>query len=281
VLSEFFKRFEARGDLDDTAVIFWSDHGINFGKYASSHDGEIEKMFPFAHVIVPSSVDPSMHKDLRAASDALTTPYDMYEVARSLLYYPERPPVFSHDPKNPPLPKPENSHIMASFQKKLDPVDLTRAELAAARSCWEANIPMEFCTCIPWRQTTERKYTKYVKLAIKAHQTLLQNYTVSDGVCHEVEFGKTVSMMVQLWPEEYKPKGKDQAKRIWMKPNRDMLRVQYETAEGDGHGLFSATFSIDKSDPDKYDVAHVDRLDAMKKKCGVTQKVQEQLCVCR
>jgi hypothetical protein len=281
VLSAFFRRFEERGDLEDTAIIFWSDHGINFGKYASTHDGEIEKMFPFVNVIVPHGVSPAMHENLRAATEELTTPYDLYEVARSLLYYPDAPPAFGHDPKNPPLPKPENSHIMASFQKKLDPVDLTRVRLPSARSCWDANIPMEFCTCIPWRTTTESKYAGFAKLAVAAHQDLLRNYTGADGICHPVKFGHVVSSMVQVWPEEYKPKGKDTAKAIWMKPNRDMLRVNYETAAGQGHGVFAVTFSIDKSDIAKFDVAHVDRLDAMTKKCGITQKVQEQLCLCR
>jgi hypothetical protein len=279
-LTNFFERFERSGALNDTAVVFWSDHGINFGKYASTHDGEIEKMFPFANVIVPRWVSADVHRHLHVASDRLTTPYDLYEVGRRLLYYPAKAPKFSHDPRNPPLPRPEDSHIMASFQKDVDPVALTDRDLPAARSCWEANIPMEFCTCIPWRPTVEARYAKYYGEAVKAHQQLLRDFTGAGGPCLPVEGGKLLSTQVQVWPEEYKPKGKSTAKKIWMHPNRDMVKVHYETAPGSGHGIFAAVFSVDKS-TGAFDLAQIDRLDAMQKKCGLVDKVREQLCICR
>merc|ERR1711916_72021 len=139
---------------------------------------------------------------------------------------------------------------------------------------------MEFCTCIPWREASREKYGHFAQIAVAEHTRLLANYTTGDGPCHEVQFGETQSVMLQQWPEEYKPKGKSTAKKIWMKPNRDMVRVQYTTAAGPGHGIFTATFSVDKK-TGKHEVARLDRMDAMTKKCGITDKIKEQLCICR
>lgn len=277
LLEGFFRELQADGTLADTAIIFWSDHGINFGKYASTHDGEIEKMFPFVNVILPRTFAPEMHANLRDAENKLVTPYDMYEVGRSLVYYPAAPPPFAHDRHNPALPRPADSHIMASFQKKLNPVDLTRHRLPHNRGCWDANIPMEFCTCIAWKASSAARFKPFAKRALDAHKRLLGNYS---DVCEAVELDTVESIEAQEWPEEYRPKSKTTAKKIWMKPNRDMVRVRY-TTKGRGRGVFTASFSVDKKDPQAYDLAHIDRLDAMQKKCGIVSKVEEQLCVCR
>lgn len=70
------------------------------------------------------------------------------------------------------------------------------------------------------------------------------------------------------------------AKRVWMMPNRDMLRLRYTHKETSA--TFEAIVSVDKERPGSvFDVAKIDRLDAMKKKCGVVDKTAEHLCECR
>jgi hypothetical protein len=284
LLSDYFSRLEERGDLNSTAIFFWSDHGINFGKYASTHDGEIEKMFPFANFILPRwfvRQNPTWEANLRHNMNMLTTPYDMYEVLRSLLFHPSPPPKFSHDRKNPHLPLPSQSHIIASFQKDVTPLNVATSKLTPNRSCWDANIPMEFCTCIPWKRSDEPEHKALVRKAFEHHRRLLLPELKR---CHEPVFGESVLVEVQKWPTQYKPKEQEHAKDIWMKPNRDMVKVQYRTKggkDGAAAGLFEAVFSVDKNDPEKVDLAHIDRLDAMKKKCGLVEKTVEHLCVCK
>ena len=333
LVAAMFRRWHANGELNRTAVIFWSDHGINFGKYASTHDGEIEKMFPFANVILPAWFttasdqrrESAMQTALRANEYRLTTPYDLYETARSILYFPTTPPPFQHDPRNPPLPRPEDSHIMASFQKDpdLEPADLTRVVVPANRSCWDANIPLEFCTCVPWTSvpnlprrvpaSEERrhdgftigqglshgKYAPVVYQALTQHLRLLQPFK---AVCRDVFLVDLVSLEEQLWPEHYQPKSKSTAKQIWMKPGRDLVKVTYRTSstapglQADetptladaGGGLFVAVLAVAKSssshsggDGAAPELVRIDRLDAMTKRCGIVNKVEEQLCVCK
>lgn len=334
-------------ELSESLIILWSDHGINFGKYASTHDGEIEKMFPFCHIIAPKKLLPkTVAENLRAFQDRLVTPYDIYATVRALMYLPENPPPkIEKDPNNPPLPRPQDSHIMASFQREIVPLDLTLMSDTFSssnnnnnddhktfdfsdqdRSCLDANIPVEFCSCLPWlpfgSQTAkspsadftphQAKFFDYLvgEVLIKEHRKLLKDF-LDEGRCEPVDFDSIVSIQVQIWPVDYKPPSKESAKKVWMQPNRDFVKVTYKTksSENGEEGVFVGVVSIAPglfkshshsavaaSTTEKFDreiavsdkqihasileVVRLDRMDAMKRKCGIVQKVPEQLCIC-
>ena len=277
LVSRYFEHLEHSGVLNNTAVVFWSDHGINFGRYASTHDGEIEKLFPFVNFILPRTFakTSAMGDYLLKNRNRLTSPYDVYEVTRSLLHAPAAPPRFHHDPSNPPLPLPSQSHIMASFQKPITPADLSRSLVSEHRDCSAANIPVEFCTCLPWvEQPRSSPLKRFVDRALKAHRDIVRPL---GGKCHAVELDELVALELQEWPHEYKPKGKESAKRMWAMPNRNMVRVTYRT-KGPGVGVFVAVFGFDSSD--SFDLSRIDRLDSMGKLCGVSDKVAEHMCIC-
>eukprot|EP00760_Papus_ankaliazontas_P011294 PhM_4_TR14708/c0_g1_i1/m.56147 len=282
LVTPFLKQLEHDGTLNNTVVVFWSDHGINFGRYASTSDGEIEKMFPFVHMIMPrwltaTEEGRAMAAALHSNQDKLTTPYDMYHIVRRLLYYPSAAPEYKVDPRNPPLPLPSQSHIVSSLPK-LSPVpDLMSATLDDERTCTQANIPMEFCTCIAWTETHEERYKGLLDTALKAHENYLRPH---GALCHPVEFDRVESLELQKWPTEYHPKDQAHAKSIWMKPKRDMVKIRYWT-KGAGKGLFEAVISVSPENVDVHEVALLTRLDAMQKKCGIINKVVEILCVCK
>jgi len=254
-------------------------NGINFGRYATTHDGEIEKLFPFAHVILPRWVDRSLHERLRLNQDKLVTPFDLYRVSQSLLHYPNPAPPFDQrhrDTKNPPLPGVDVSHIMASFQKPITPIDLTRELASYNRTCLEANIPVEFCTCLPFSPLRDGR-DLWVQRALAAHRHRVSEYQ-GKGVCSEVELHETIKVEVQKWPTEYKPELKTTAKRMWAMPKRDVVRVQYSTTSG---ATFTTVMSVSQTNASQFDVSLQRRVDSITKKCGVTDKVLEQLCVCK
>ena len=282
----FLVELETSGALEDTALLFWSDHGINFGKYASTHDGEIEKMFPFANFVLPKSFarETGFGDHLWANRRELVTPYDVYEATRSILYYPSRPPPFAHDPSNPPLPLPRESHIMASFQKNITPLNIATARVAEmTRDCLDANIPVEFCTCIPFVQvsSTSSEYEQFVNVlvpfAVSEHASVVDGLNVKQQLCKPAAMKSVVSVALQEWPTTYHPKEQEQEKQVWMAPNRDAVRVRYELLGGE---LFEALFSVSKSNRSAFDLSLLVRIDAMTKKCGVTDKRDELLCVC-
>ncbi|CUG86276.1 Hypothetical protein, putative [Bodo saltans] len=295
----FFEGLDASGEWNRTALVFWSDHGINFGKYATTHDGEFEKLLPFVHVMLPrwlaDDAKPHWGDTLRGNQDKLVSPYDLYEVSRALLYYPNTPPLFasSRDKRDPPLPRPSESHIMASFQKDVTPINLLDRTVPDNRDCLDANIPVEFCTCIVWRgihqggsdsMWWERGNKLLTSVVLPQHRKQIAAVDTASGVrhdlCEPLSEVLVTSIELQEWPLSYKPKEQQNSKRVWMMPNRDMLKVRYQHRTTKAE--FEATISIDKEQPDAvYDIATIDRLDAMKKKCGVVNKAAEHLCECR
>ena len=282
-MSSLLKQLEETHILNDTAVFFFSDHGINFGRYAQTHDGEIEKMFPFAHLILPRWLQKEGNFDfeaLRSNENALVNPYDMHQMLREILHYPAPAPPYAVDETDPPLPKPEQSHIVASM-KKLQPFEkVLHRPVSFRRSCTDANIAPEFCTCIDWSTVEEenfKKYSEHTKGAVARHKEILTEVQES---CLEISLGEVVSVELQVWPVEYHPKEHLKAKKIWMAPNRDMLRIVYSIAELES-SRFEAMLSLDKTDSTKFEVAAITRIDAMQKKCGVVEKKMEILCICK
>ena len=373
LVESFIRRLAAAGELDKTAIILWSDHGINFGSYASTPDGEIEKLFPFANFVLPrrfaeaSGIGPQLRHNM----DMLTTPFDMYELSRRLLHYPSDPPPFAHDPRNPRLPTPLESHIMASFQKPITPLDPSRVNISAARDCLAANVPVEFCTCLPWRRlpvpaelqrkgdghqrggggeappaiaqphrsrnddgsgaadaaASDRRVAviaasaaAFAQKAIAAHNALLAPYSGGgegdggSGPCHAVALSAVLSIEAQPWPLGYQPKEKANAKVMWARPNRDMVRVTYNARaatasagqknNGDANeeGTFFVVFSVPQQQQQQQqhlyhggggggsraslveaaEVSRLDRLDAMgERRCGVVDKAADHMCLCK
>lgn len=51
--AEFLEGMEAGGYLDNTVVVFFSDHGFRFGKIRQTHTGWMEERLPFVFVWVP------------------------------------------------------------------------------------------------------------------------------------------------------------------------------------------------------------------------------------
>eukprot|EP01059_Diplonema_ambulator_P009348 TRINITY_DN19201_c0_g2_i5.p1 TRINITY_DN19201_c0_g2~~TRINITY_DN19201_c0_g2_i5.p1 ORF type:complete len:581 (+),score=223.65 TRINITY_DN19201_c0_g2_i5:193-1743(+) len=277
-MTSLLTQLEKKGHLNNTAVVFFSDHGINFGRYAATHDGEIEKMFPFMHVILPRWLDQDIisFEALRGNQDALVTPYDMHQLLREIVYYPDRAPPYEVDASDPPLPKPEQSHIVASMKTLKEFEKVGQRVLPPTRDCTAANIPQEFCTCIGWEEVSDKStFDEHVAAAIKHHQQALEGL----DQCMPVQLNSVTSIELQKWPTEYHPKEHPKAKKIWMAPNRDMLRIHYTLK--DTSAQFEAILSLVKDQYSTYDVAIATRLDAMTKKCGVTEKKAEILCVCK
>lgn len=52
---EFLEGMETGGYLDNTIVIFFSDHGFRFGKIRLTHTGWMEERLPFVYIWIPHS----------------------------------------------------------------------------------------------------------------------------------------------------------------------------------------------------------------------------------
>ncbi|XP_013392406.1 uncharacterized protein LOC106160369 [Lingula anatina] len=130
---EFFRGLHEDGTLNNTVLIYFSDHGVRFGRIRSRFVGKLEERLPFLFIVYPPWLYkkyPQMVKNLRTNSQRLTTPFDIYETLMDLLY-------FSDDV----------SHKSRSWGLIKDRgVSLFR-EIPENRTCEKAEILPHWCTC--------------------------------------------------------------------------------------------------------------------------------------
>lgn len=84
-LANFLKTWEEKGYLDDTAIIFISDHGNNMGEFYKlmSNDFEVERTLGTLFILLPKLKDEEKDKQIKENllynEQKLTTPYDIYD----------------------------------------------------------------------------------------------------------------------------------------------------------------------------------------------------------
>ncbi|XP_020804695.1 uncharacterized protein LOC110181316 [Drosophila serrata] len=85
----FLKRLNNVGILNNTIIIFMSDHGIRWGNFRQSYQGMIEDSQPFLSILYPAWMRkkyPMAIKNLAGNSHSLVTTYDLHETLRHLLH---------------------------------------------------------------------------------------------------------------------------------------------------------------------------------------------------
>ena len=111
--------------LNNTVLIFFSDHGIRFGKVRQTFVGKIEERLPFIFFIFPQwfmKKYPTYYKNLQTNSGRLTTPFDIYETLNHLM-------SLNHY-------KEKNTRGMSVLH-----------EVPTNRTCTNAAILPHWCTC--------------------------------------------------------------------------------------------------------------------------------------
>lgn len=123
-----FKNFKDQGFLENTAVIFLSDHGIRWGGIRETYQGRMEERLPFVFVLLPDWFKiqyPQAIQNLAKNTRRLTTPYDLHETLRDLL-----------NPYNMTENITPNAKGISMFK-----------EINGARTCKDAGIVSHWCTC--------------------------------------------------------------------------------------------------------------------------------------
>lgn len=144
-MTRFMRRIFAEHLHNDTLIIFYSDHGIRFGKIVQTDSGFQESRMPFMFFRVPQMMrlkdergrwqdSEQLRAIFRLNTRRLTSQFDIHATLRHLLD--EEPP---RDEKY--------GHSLFS------PIPLNR-------TCEQAGIPDEYCTCGPFSVLKEQKILK-------------------------------------------------------------------------------------------------------------------------
>ncbi|XP_076167170.1 uncharacterized protein LOC143146608 [Ptiloglossa arizonensis] len=82
------KYLEREGVLNDTMVVFLSDHGMRWGPIRNTFVGWYEERLPFLYVWIPEwfrAERPDAYPSLLTNQHRLTSPFDLYETLRDVL----------------------------------------------------------------------------------------------------------------------------------------------------------------------------------------------------
>ena len=130
---DFLRRFQAEGHLNNTVLIYFSDHGNRFGEMRNTYVGKAEERLPFLFLIFPDwfqSRYPQLYVNLRVNARRLTTPFDVFETLKDIIYFDgkDRPANLTHRG-----------------------ISLFR-EIPEMRNCGHAHILPHWCMCMKRRR---------------------------------------------------------------------------------------------------------------------------------
>ncbi|CAH1778096.1 unnamed protein product [Owenia fusiformis] len=125
---EFFKTIHQQGNLENSVVLFYSDHGIRFGKIRETNVGKLEERLPFLYWIFPKwfyKKYPHLDKTLRTNAHRLTTPFDIYATLQDIIDF---------------------KGITKVYDKPVRGMSLF-SEIPVTRTCEDAWVFPHWCTC--------------------------------------------------------------------------------------------------------------------------------------
>ncbi|XP_058836492.1 uncharacterized protein LOC131693036 isoform X2 [Topomyia yanbarensis] len=144
----YIEEMENRGILNNSMVVFFSDHGIRFGAVRSLLTGWLEERLPFIFIWLPEwfkEQHPEIVQALKINRNRLTNPYDFHATLKHVLELSERI-------NNLPAPL-SCANCQSLFQ-----------EMPWNRSCEETSIASHWCTCADFQKID--KNSKIVREAI-------------------------------------------------------------------------------------------------------------------
>lgn len=210
----YLEELERRKILNDSIVIFFSDHGIRFGPIRKLVTGWMEERLPFLFFWLPEwfkEKHPEIVKALKVNRNRLTNPYDMHLTLKHILRLSGRASAQDMATKD----------VAMGCEKCQSMFE----EVPWNRSCEEIQIAAHWCTCSPYLPIN--KNSKIVKKAgkflleyiNKDIKRMLNGTTKANGdrLCAELHL-KTIYFAGET---EYKT------------DNNDLL-VQFETWPGGG-----------------------------------------------
>lgn len=129
VFLRFLKTLRGEGHLNDSVLFVMSDHGIRFGAIRQTYIGWMEERLPMLFAVLPKwfkQIYPSHFKQIKINSGRLTTPFDVYETFKDILYL--------------NFTTPPTSTTLARGISLFSPVP-------PHRTCTDAQISIHWCTC--------------------------------------------------------------------------------------------------------------------------------------
>lgn len=249
-MRDYFEEMHEEEILENSLVIFLSDHGIRFGATRHTMSGFYEERLPFLFISVPTWLKesyPEMVENIKSNQNRLTTPYDMHATLKHIL-------AFNQDRDL----KLNCDEMCRSFFEKI-PIN---------RTCETANIEPHWCTCPAGEMIPIEIDSKEAKIAV--------NYVMEfiDNRLKQSLSGKSLCSSLGLNSIRYARKSSI--------PQRSTVYylVQFDTTPGTG--IFEATVTYDKLSQEYNISGTVSRLSRYltESHCVADDWTLKKFCVC-
>lgn len=160
-MKEYIVQLERQGTLNESLVIFFSDHGMRFGNVRQLLTGWFEERLPFIFFSLPEwfkSMYPEYLQNFKINRNRLTTPYDFHITLKHILQL---------SGANVNLTAESCSLCQSLFE-----------EVSYNRSCTDAGITQHWCTCIPYEKSDKSapEVRDAVHFAIQSINDELKSY---------------------------------------------------------------------------------------------------------
>lgn len=185
----YIEELQNRGILNNSMVIFFSDHGIRFGAVRSLLTGWLEERLPFMFMWLPDwfkEEHPQIVQALKVNRNRLTNPYDLHATLKHVLELSERIDN---------LPAPLSCiNCQSMFQ-----------EMPWNRSCEETSIAPHWCTCSDYEKID--KGSKVVQEAAgfvidSINEDLNQNQrNLTKKLCAKMQLKSTSLAKIARYPD--------------------------------------------------------------------------------
>ncbi|XP_059147181.1 uncharacterized protein LOC131934930 [Physella acuta] len=147
---QFLQTLVDKKVLNNTVLVFFSDHGPRFGAIRSTYNGMLEGRMPYMFLVFPPwfhTKYPQLMEVVKTNQHRLTTHTDVYETLIDLLY-------FKAETGKGSLTQPRISLFK---------------EIPEGRTCQHALIPLEYCVCNSFSKTNvSSSLGQYLGLALMA-----------------------------------------------------------------------------------------------------------------
>uniref|UniRef100_A0A1B6C907 Uncharacterized protein n=1 Tax=Clastoptera arizonana TaxID=38151 RepID=A0A1B6C907_9HEMI len=179
----FFKDLTESGALNNTLVVFLSDHGMRFGKIRETLIGWLEERLPFIYFKIPEWYErkyPERLSNFNVNRNRLTSPYDLHMTLKEVLnVYPNG---------------------TAACPKCLSLFD----EIPWNRSCLDVGVTEHWCTCSEYKiiSTEGQSVKTMVNFVLNELNKILlsgRNFTTKNKRCAELRMNKVLAVRSKLF----------------------------------------------------------------------------------
>ncbi|XP_072385679.1 uncharacterized protein [Diabrotica undecimpunctata] len=177
--------------LNNTILIFFSDHGFRFGGIRFTHTGWVEERLPFIYFRFPDLFKQTYaekYNNFITNTNRLTSPYDIHNTFQDLLNI-------------------GNDSYVPSWSQGCSSCYSLFAEIPENRTCKDAGISQHWCTCHghTYIEPDDPKVIKVSKFIVNETNNILLT-SENGSLCAEYNLSKikTAGMSEPYWNEDHK-----------------------------------------------------------------------------